>query len=199
MVDETTTAAGGSDGSDGKPKRLAKAPKPRPLTERQRRFVEAYAASGNGTHAARIAGFAGDDHVLAIAGSRLLANAKVASAIAEHARKHTRANVAAREERLELLTSIARGQISAPIGISGGKVVYGPPTAGERRRAAMDLARMNGELIDKAPVEVNVNARSVHVVLMVPPSPHGPAPSAPPAIEATSADDAKDGGANGSR
>lgn len=157
----------------------------RELTERERRFVEAFAASGNQTHSARVAGYTGSDDALAQWGHRLVRNPKVASAIAELSRKRTRANIATREERLELLSEIARGEKLAPIGVANGKPVLGPPSHDARRKAAMDIARMNGELLERAPVEVNVNARSVHVVLMVPPSRLGPAPQSAPAIEAS--------------
>jgi len=177
--------------STSKPKRAESAKRERPLTERARRFVEAYAASGNATHAARVAGYAGDDRTLSVAGAKLVANPKVASAIAELGRQRTRANIATREERLELLTSIARGDMHAPIGIRDGRVIFGPPTHDARRKAAMDIARMNGELLDaaKPTVDVNVNTRSVHVVLMVPPSKLGPQPSSPAPIEANASTD----------
>src|SRR5258708_13032925 len=47
-----------------------------PMTARQKRFAEAYHAHGNGTRAAREAGYAGDDETLAVAASRLVRNVK---------------------------------------------------------------------------------------------------------------------------
>lgn len=49
------------------------------LTERQQRFVDAY--DGNGTAAARAAGYTGDDRTLAAAASRLLTNGNVKAAL----------------------------------------------------------------------------------------------------------------------
>lgn len=49
------------------------------LTSKQQAFVDAYV--GNGTSAARAAGYAGDDATLATTASRLLKNAEVAAAI----------------------------------------------------------------------------------------------------------------------
>lgn len=147
------------------------------LTEREHRFVEAFAASGNATHAARVAGYTGSDDTLTTSGRRLLGKARVSAAIAAMGRQRTRAAVAARDERLEMLSSIVRGEQLAPIGIAGGKVIYGPPSHADRTRAAIAIARMNGELIQKHDVAVDVNARSVHVVLMVPASKLGPAPA----------------------
>lgn len=50
------------------------------LTPKQQAFVDAY--TGNGVEAARAAGYAGDAKTLAVTASRLLADAKVADAIA---------------------------------------------------------------------------------------------------------------------
>lgn len=47
------------------------------LTERQKRFAERYREHGNGTRAAREAGFSGDADALGAAASRLLRNPKV--------------------------------------------------------------------------------------------------------------------------
>lgn len=154
------------------------------LPEREDRFVDAFIASGNATHAARVAGYTGTDHVLGVTGSRLLTKARVMTTIAERSRKRTRANVAARDERQEHLTATMRGETIAVVGVHKGKPIFGPPSHDTRRKAAMDLARMNGELLDTRPaVDVNVNTRSVHVVVMVPPSKLGPTPNVP-ALEA---------------
>ena len=68
----------------------------------------------------------------------------------------------------------------SPIGIVNGKPVYGPPTIDVRRKAAMDLARMNGELLPTEPtpidVRVQAQAQSLHVVVMLPQSSLGPPP-----------------------
>lgn len=164
------------------------------LTEREQRFVEAFAASGNATHSARVAGYAGDDHALGVAGSKLLTKPRVSSAIAELSRQRTRANIVTREERLQILSSIARGEKLGVIGVSGGKPVIGTPSHDAMRKAAMDIARMNGELLptEPTPIDVRVQAQvqSLHVVVMLPQSSLGPPPpnaqvaSTLPALEA---------------
>jgi phage terminase small subunit len=55
------------------------------LSERERRFVEAYMgqAAGNGTEAARLAGYKGSPQVLGVQSTRLLKKASVLLAIAE--------------------------------------------------------------------------------------------------------------------
>jgi phage terminase small subunit len=56
----------------------------RPLTPRQAKFIPAYVDTGNATEAARIAGYAGSDATLAVAGSRLVHHPAVALGIREH-------------------------------------------------------------------------------------------------------------------
>ncbi|HYE07684.1 MAG TPA: terminase small subunit [Planctomycetota bacterium] len=62
---------------------MAKVPtNPRPLNERQLRFVEHYLADPNATKAAKKAGYTGTDAVLASTGHQLLRNPKVAEVLA---------------------------------------------------------------------------------------------------------------------
>lgn len=83
------------------------------LTPKQQAFVDAYA--GNGVEAARLAGYAGDAKVLAVTASRLLADAKVADAIArrshlvEKARQEAQVvagRIATRAERQAFWTQV---------------------------------------------------------------------------------------------
>lgn len=53
------------------------------LTEKQRRFVEAYRGHGSGLDAARAAGYGGDDASLKVAASRLLSHPDVRAALEE--------------------------------------------------------------------------------------------------------------------
>ena len=79
------------------------------LTERQRRFVEAYVgkAEGNATEAARLAGYSGDDAQLAVRGSEAVRNRNIAAAIEEARKPRTRRAILTREQRQELLTEFA--------------------------------------------------------------------------------------------
>lgn len=76
------------------------------LTEKQRRFVEAYMgqAAGNATEAARVAGFGNPKSQ----GSRLLTFVDVKKAIEE--RQKADPLVASREERQRFLTAAMRGE-----------------------------------------------------------------------------------------
>lgn len=160
--------------------------KPRGLTERQRRFVEAYSERANATLAARAAGYTGSDETLAVTGSQLLRNPKVAKVLDAIARKRTAASIMSREDRLVKLSQIARD------GAHGAK-------ASDRIRAIHEMAAMSGELVHVQPVDLNakidmtanVATRQVHVVLTVPSSPHVP----PPPAELTSDPSTRSGGA----
>lgn len=76
------------------------------LTEKQRRFVEAYAgpAMGNATEAARLAGYKVPDPE----GSRLLGNARVAEAVRNLTEKTRSAAILTVEQCKELLSKLAQ-------------------------------------------------------------------------------------------
>jgi phage terminase small subunit len=76
------------------------------LTIKQRKFVEAY--SGNGTEAARIAGYTGDDNTLGVTAHELLRNPKIAQLIKEREDKAVRKLIATREERQIFWTEVFR-------------------------------------------------------------------------------------------
>jgi phage terminase small subunit len=80
------------------------------LTEKQRRFVEAYMgqAKGNATEAARLAGYSGTPHALEVTASRLLRNAEVRAVLAHLAEQTTQDAIATAEECHSALTSILR-------------------------------------------------------------------------------------------
>jgi phage terminase small subunit len=102
------------------------------LTEHQRRFVEAYAATGSGVEAARAAGYKG--RWLKTTATRLLKAPDVVAALEEHTRERAAANVASRQERLERLTTILRD--------TGAEFR-------DRIKAAELMARMCGDLVEK--------------------------------------------------
>ena len=123
------------------------------LSEKMRRFVEAYMgeAAGNGTKAARIAGYAGDDNVLAWTASTLLRKPKVRHAI--DARLEGDPLVAGRIERLHFLTRVVRGEETEkrPERDSEGNVsmVDCPPAMRDRLAAQEALSKLAGEQVNK--------------------------------------------------
>lgn len=108
------------------------------LTEKQRRFVEAYTgeAQGNATRAATLAGYTHPT----TQGPRMLENVGVASAI-EAARKDvTDAAIATREERQRFLTGMIRATEIEPK---------------DRIKACEVLGKMQGDFIERHEVKVD--------------------------------------------
>ena len=94
------------------------------LTERQRKFVNAYASNGqNGTQAAREAGYSGSDASLAQSGSRLLKMVKVQQALSQLVGKaierRERNAVATLAECLQFNTMVMRSKVADFMGDSG--------------------------------------------------------------------------------
>lgn len=79
------------------------------LTLKQRLFVEAYlgVSKGNGTDAARKAGYKGNDNTLHTVAQENLRKPAIAAAIQE--KLNAKATIMGADEVLELLTSTARG------------------------------------------------------------------------------------------
>lgn len=110
------------------------------LTEKQRRFVEAYVgkAEGNATEAARLAGYSGDDATLSVAGAKLVRNGKVADAIEDARKPRTRRAILTREQRQELLTEFANDE---------------DVEKRDRIKAIEVLGKMQGDFIERREVE----------------------------------------------
>jgi hypothetical protein len=79
--------------------------KPKPLTHKQRRFVEAY--TGNATEAARAAGYKGNDVTLAAVGSENLRKPLIAAAIAAREKPKTASLMLRRTGRQAFWASVA--------------------------------------------------------------------------------------------
>ena len=110
----------------------------------QRRFVEAYLgeANGNGTQAAKIAGYSGDTHGLTVAGHKNLRKANVRNAIDERTKDD--GSIASREERQAFLTRVMRTE--------HGKMP-------ERLKAVELLCKMHGDFIEKHKVDMTVDRK----------------------------------------
>ncbi len=76
----------------------------RDLTGRQLRFAQAYA--GNGTEAARLAGYTGDDEALSVTASKLLRHPKVAALIRDRENEANRPLIATRHDRQAFWTKV---------------------------------------------------------------------------------------------
>ena len=125
----------------------------RQLSERERAFCEHYVgdAAGNGTKAARLAGYAGDATTLSVAAYRLLRKDRVRKVLSAFQELDER--VAGRVERLQFLTRVVRGEETEkrPERDSEGNVsmVDCPPALRDRLAAQEALSKLAGEQISK--------------------------------------------------
>lgn len=126
----------------------------RGLTEKQRRFVEAYTgpAQGNATAAARAAGYSGDDRALAVRGAETVRNRKVADAIAEMTAAVRKAAIMTAEERQTWLTSVVNGEVPDSVLVDG-VPMEAPAKLKDRLTASEQLSKMQGSYTEKREVE----------------------------------------------
>jgi len=112
------------------------------LTERQRRFVEAYVgkAEGNATEAARLAGYSHET----TQGPRLLENVGVREAIEAARKPRTKRAIATREERQEFLTRVMNDEDDSN---DNGVEMR------DRLKACELLSKMQGDFIERREVE----------------------------------------------
>lgn len=136
------------------------------LTPKQRIWAEHYAATGNGTAAARTAGYKGSETVLAATAVDNLRKPKVAAYLATLTEPARENRIASAEERQEFLTAVIRGEVKDIA--TGGKdldYIETPTPVAERVKAAELLAKMRGDL---APVKLDITARvQVHAQVWV--------------------------------
>lgn len=133
------------------------------LTTKQRRFCIAYSgeAKGNGTQAARLAGYKGNDATLSAVASENLQKPLVIQLIRELAEKDERPKILSRAERRALLSEIARGEVTeewiGTVGIGNGfsevaRVKDKGTSVGDRSKALELLGKMSGDFLDRVEV-----------------------------------------------
>ena len=146
------------------------------LTEKQRRFVEAYCgeAKGNATEAASLAGYKGNDVTLASTGYENLRKPQIAHAIDALNDEIRSDAIATAEEVQAFLTGTMRGtECRAPIITMAGPIfdkdtgamLDAPADPKDRVKAAAELAKMRGYV---APVKSEVKLDGAAVVVRFP-------------------------------
>lgn len=125
----------------------------RKLTEKQRRFVEAYMgeAAGNATEAARLAGYKGNANQLGSIGTENLQKPAIAEAIAERAASSPL--VATREERQQFYTRVMLGEEQDVRVTATGEEIRTYPSLKERMKAAELLGKTQGDFLTRVEVE----------------------------------------------
>jgi len=119
------------------------------LSEKERRFCDAYAgdAAGNGAKACRMAGYEATDASLATIAWRLLRKVDIKRAI--DARMESDPLVAGRVERLRFLTSVLRGEITDEKLDGEGSRVELRVDSKARLAAEAALSKVAGEHVQK--------------------------------------------------
>lgn len=124
-------------------------PAPVGLTEQMRKFAEGLVAHGSATRAATEAGYKHPNVVC----TRLAANPKVKAEVerlrSKLVAKRDKKTIADAEELQAFLTSIVRGEVKDYDLTLSGDVEEMAPKLETRRKAAMDLARIQGLIVQK--------------------------------------------------
>lgn len=118
------------------------------LTERQQRFVEAYAVTGNAAESARRAGYKCPDPE----GKRLLRNAPIVAALSKLTEKRKNSAIADREERSQFLTKVVRGKMK-------------DADMKDRLKASELLSKMQGDFLERHEI---VSGSLIDVMVYVP-------------------------------
>jgi phage terminase small subunit len=117
--------------------------KRKPLSDRHAAFVRAYRETLNATESARRAGYTGTDASLRVTGSRLLAHANVAEALAKREERAEQHALLRREARLAWLAAVVAGEVpDIEVGKDlAGNVISAEPSPAKLkdRLAAMNL------------------------------------------------------------
>ena len=118
--------------------------------QRLRLFVEAYTRNPNGAEAAAAAGYKGNAKARSEQASRLLERDDVQAMIAAATEKvhEAKPGIMTREERQELWSQIARGELTAPVVVGDTVMDIAPPWA-MRLRASELLGKAQGDFIER--------------------------------------------------
>ncbi len=120
------------------------------LTEKQRRFVEAYSA--NGGRAGPAASEAGYKHGEQ-QGPRLLRNVQILEAIERLREDTTSEAIATREQRQTFWTRVMLGEEKVPVlSKEDGEVIEAPPEMKDRLKASELLGKSQGDFLERREV-----------------------------------------------
>lgn len=131
------------------------------ITEKQKRFADYYIETGNGTEAARKAGYKGND--LRVIASQNLTKLNIKSYIDEKMKEKDNKRIASQDEILEYFTKVMRGESESEVvviegqgdGFSEARRMKKKPDEKERLSAAKELAKRYG--LDKPVGNIDKN------------------------------------------
>ena len=130
----------------------------RPLTQKQRAFIDAYMKHGNATQAYIDAGYKASTNLVAgVEGHKLLKNPKIAREIRQLQTAAKEKSIASAQDVMEFFTKAMNGEIKDQFGLEA--------TLGDRIKAGQELAkrtidlenRMQGKADAKVEIVVNWN------------------------------------------
>ena len=120
------------------------------MTERQKRFVDAYIQTGNASEAARLAGYSRKN--VDVDSAKLLVNPSISREIEKRLKELESERTADVKETLEYLTSVMRGEkteivvvvVGTGKGFSKSEKVEVPTSTRDRLKAAEHLLKVHG-------------------------------------------------------
>ena len=132
------------------------------MTERQKRFVDAYIKTGNASEAARLAGYSKKN--VNVDGAKLLANPSISREIEKRLKELESERTADLKETLEYLTSVMRGEkteivvvvVGTGKGFSKSEKVEVPTSTRDRLKAAEHLLKVHGAFKNEVQVTTAV-------------------------------------------
>lgn len=120
----------------------------RKLTEKQKRWIDHYIATGNSAEAARLAGYRGNNH--SVIGAQNLS--KLSDYLRPRIEAEEDSRIAKANEVLIFLTSMMRGEIAEEV-VTGEGLVERKTPPKDRLKAAEMLAKRYGLLVERLTVE----------------------------------------------
>ena len=120
------------------------------MTERQKRFVDAYIKTGNASEAARLAGYSRKN--VDVDSAKLLVNPSISREVQKRLKELESERTADVKETLEYLTSVMRGEkteivvvvVGTGKGFSKSEKVEVPTSTRDRLKAAEHLLKVHG-------------------------------------------------------
>lgn len=136
------------------------------MTERQRRFVDAYIETGNATQAAIRAGYA--ENSADVTAAKLLGNTRIFSEIQRRLNEVRTNRTATLQECLDIVTAILRGETTEKTAVSIGvgkgakvEIVETPPKIRDRLKAAEYLLKVHGAFRENQSAETPAEIRVI--------------------------------------
>lgn len=134
------------------------------LDERQKKFADSFLETGNATESYKKAGYKAKGNAAEASASRLLRNVKVKAYIDEIADQNKNKRIASRDEILEYLTNVMRGEISEEVPVptkKGISIVDVDAGVKDRTKAAELLGKRYAMWTDNKNIDGNIGVTIV--------------------------------------